>query len=484
MLHKLKRRVLQSSVLKTFSATASPVQQTLIASWELDESSGTRADNGPYGLTLTDNNTTPYGGSIISNARRCDGSTQYFTIPNASAYQLNGSSYTLMGWFFKEALATTGTLVAKRTAAGSADWEYVLYAHSLNKMQFLISGNATSTSSTVTGSDTFTAKSWNCAFAWYDSSGQVINCSLNGGSATSDVSTSGKTPTTNSANISYGAVKNAAGETYTNFLAGRLGAQAAFSGVLSGAERLELYNGGYQLRYDQLSTSLAAKVLWWVDFNQTSGNETDAKTGSTATALGTPTYRCGIYRTAQDSGSARFVIASSERLSRIGGTVNGLDAISSNFSIETACRFDATGLATQTTIVGKGATSDSIKGFWLNKNGTPRMQCTLGNGTSRISVIPTNTITAGVLYHVVVTFDRSGNMSMYINGSLGTGVGATSISGIAGDLGSTDLTIGGLSGSTFSECEIGFVRVYNYALSSTDVTYLYNSGSLRSYSNL
>lgn len=480
MLYRLKKRTLQSSI--SGSRGLSAYQASLLASWELNESSGTRADSGPYSLTLADNNTVSYSGSITSNSRRTDSaSSQYFTSPSNSNYDLAGSSFTIMSWFYKEAATGTGTLIARRVA-NLVDYEYVLYAHNSQVLQFLVTDGTTATISS--GTSTVFAKTWHCGFGIYDASAHTIACALDDNASNGSTSTAGKDPVVQTAKVAFGAVKNAAGETYTNFYTGRLGAQAGFIGALSLSERQELYNNGIQPVYSALSAALQAKVAWWVPMDQTSGNETEVKNSGTITAVNAPTYRCGNYITTQDSKSARFVQANSERLSRTAGTCTGIDSISSNFSVEMAVRYDSTGILTQTTILGKGATSDPSKGIWINKNGSPRFQVTLGNGTSRVTVNPTNTVTAGVLYHVVVTADRSGNMSMYINGALGTGSPTASIAGITGDLGTNELSIGGLNGSTYSEGEIGFIRFYNYALSSTDVTYLYNSGSLRSYANL
>lgn len=459
--------------------TLSAYQALLIEAWELNELSGPRSGT-RAGLSLIDNNTVSYSGSITSNSRRTI-TNQYFTTPSSSHYDLAGASFTVMSWFFKEAATGTGTLIARRVA-NATDYEYVLYAHNSAVMQFLVTDGTTATISS--GTTTVLAKTWTCGFGIYDATAHTITCAVNGEAANGSASTSGKDPTVQTAKVAFGAVKNAAGETYTNFFGGRLGAQAGFVGALSLSERQELYNNGIQPTYSQLSAALQAKVKWWVPMNQTSGGETETVFSDTVSAVNSPDYRCGNYTTAQDSASARFVLANSEYLSRTGGTVTGLDSYSGNFSVELAVRPESFGIATQQTYVGKGATSNGSKGFWINKNGSSRPQITLGDGTTRVTVNPSNVFSAGVLYHIVCTINRSGNMSMYINGALGTGSPTASISAIPGDLGTVDLTIGGLSSSTFNEGEIGFVRIYNKELSSGDVTYLYNSGALRSYANL
>ncbi len=181
--------------------------------------------------------------------------------------------------------------------------------------------------------------------------------------------------------------------------------------------------------------------------------------------------------------AAVFVAASLESLSRAQGTISGIENKSGNFTIEMAITLNSTGI-TQT-IIAKGATSDTIPGFWCFVNSSNRFQITLGNGTSRVSVNPTNVLTTATLYHIVCTCDRSGNMSVYINNVLGTGTGAASIAGITGNLGdTTPLTIGQTSSTTYANMKMDFIRFWDGLLDSTDRSYAYNSGNLRSFAQL
>lgn len=184
-----------------------------------------------------------------------------------------------------------------------------------------------------------------------------------------------------------------------------------------------------------------------------------------------------------DASAARFLAGNFEYLSRSAGTITGIENKSDNFSLEAAFKLNALGV-TQT-IIAKGATSNTIPGFWLQVQTSNRLQITLGNGTSRVSVNPTNVLTTGTLYHVVVTCDRTGNMAMYINNVAGTGTSSASIAGITGSLGaSTDLTIGQTSSVTYLSGDIGYVRFWDGLLDSTDRSYVYSSANLKEYAQL
>lgn len=215
--------------------------------------------------------------------------------------------------------------------------------------------------------------------------------------------------------------------------------------------------------------------------NEDSGTRSDSR--GTNHLTDNNTVGSATATSANGGKAAVFVAANLEFLSRTQGTVTGIESKSGNFSIEMAVTLNATG-ATQT-IIAKGATSDAIPGFWCFVNSSNRFQITLGNGTSRVSVNPTNVLTTATLYHIICTCDRSGNMSVYINNVLGTGTGAAAISGITGNLGSsTALTIGQTSSTTYASMNMDFIRFWDGLSDSTDRTYLYNSGALRGYNQL
>jgi len=83
----------------------------------------------------------------------------------------------------------------------------------------------------------------------------------------------------------------------------------------------------------------------------------------------------------------------------------------------------------------------------------------------------------GSWHHIVVSFDRGNNVAAYIDGNI---EGAKAISSIQGSVTSPiDLYIGDSSlnpGTSYFKGSIDDVRIYNKALTSDEVTRLYNSG--------
>ena len=243
-----------------------------------------------------------------------------------------------------------------------------------------------------------------------------------------------------------------------------------------------VYPAGRTLLFSSPLSAYQQRTISSWEFNESSNApRMDSRAANHLTDNNTVPTVSGV--ATNDTFAASFTAGNFEFLSRSAGTISGIENKSDNFSIEVAFKINATGIGQ--TIIAKGATSNTIPGFWLQIQTSNRLQITLGNGTSRVSVNPTNVLTTSTLYHVICTFDRTGNMAMYINNVAGTGTSSASIAGITGSLGaSTDLTIGQTSSVTYMSGDVGFVRVWDGLLDATDRSYLYNSGALRSYEQL
>lgn len=95
---------------------------------------------------------------------------------------------------------------------------------------------------------------------------------------------------------------------------------------------------------------------------------------------------------------------------------------------------------------------------------------------SGVAASRSNTVlSAGNWYHLVMTRDPSANLtSLYINGRLDS-----SVSGSASSGESADIAIGAdVDGTDLFTGLIDDVRIYNYALTSTQVKTLYNNGAV------
>lgn len=95
----------------------------LVGAWLLNETSGARADEGPYGLTLTDNNTVGEGdgrfSSVAADLERDN--TEYFSRTNVNAQRLafTATSFSVAFWIRPETANADQYYVTKGGATTS-----------------------------------------------------------------------------------------------------------------------------------------------------------------------------------------------------------------------------------------------------------------------------------------------------------------------------------------------------------------------------
>ena len=467
-----------------WSSSSSSYSSNIITAWELGEQSGTRADSGPSSYTLTDLNTTSYGGSIVSNARDLNGTTQRFQVANSSTVQTGNIDYTFCCWVFLDAVgANNDTIVSKRAATGAADWEYILrYTLSSNRFTLIVSNGTTSTTVNANTLGAPSAKTWYFITAGYNATTGNIFINVNNG-ATDTQTVGANTPATNSAPLVIGALGNPVDTTYADFLDGKINCLMLYKKVLTTQEQTDLYNGGYALRYSELTGSLLTSLVAMWNMDGTSGNEADSVAALSAVAANSPIYRCGIYKTTGDAGSARFVTANLECLYRNTATMPNLENYTGNFTLELAYRRET--ISVQQSVFMKGGTGTTIAGIWVQVNASNILQVLFSNGIARVTPsVATGQTVIGELKHVVVSVTKGGNMLTYLNGAL---INTTDISSMSTEIfGTASFAIGAqnISGTNALDGEVGFARIYNFAFGQTDTDYVYNSGALRTYAQL
>jgi hypothetical protein len=120
-----------------------------------------------------------------------------------------------------------------------------------------------------------------------------------------------------------------------------------------------------------------------------------------------------------------------------------------------------------------GATADSKPGIRLHLDGADDLLATFGNGVGRATLEKEGTYADGNWHHVVVMFDRDGNMTMAIDG-VDTGESA-SISALTGNItcGSKTISasVSGING------DLSKIAVFSGLLTPTEIAELYNSGN-------
>lgn len=195
---------LLSSGSRRSAAAFSPLALPgLVAWWKLDEASGSRADSGPNGLTLTDNNTVGSAVGLVGNAADFEaGDTEFLSRPSEAALQMGDIDFTLACLAKFESVPGAGgrTLIAKWLIGGNHR-EYVLLWEG-TRLKFGVSSNGTA--NTLLSADALgepAVDTWYDIFGWHDAAGDTINIQVNGGTVDSTAYSSGVHSDTSDLNL-------------------------------------------------------------------------------------------------------------------------------------------------------------------------------------------------------------------------------------------------------------------------------------------
>jgi hypothetical protein len=172
--------------------------------------------------------------------------------------------------------------------------------------------------------------------------------------------------------------------------------------------------------------------------------------------------------------AASFIAANSEELT---STSTGLDVGSSDFSVAFWFKLPTTPNALFSQIIGRRTTT---LGWYLDLRSGTEPRLVLRNGS-------TASVDAGVNYNddtwhfAVLTFDRDGDMSIYID-DMATAKGNTSIIGITG-IDTPFFTIGGRVDSASGNIngDVDEVGIWQRLLTAAERSDLWNSGSGLTY---
>jgi len=205
---------------------------------------------------------------------------------------------------------------------------------------------------------------------------------------------------------------------------------------------------------------------WSMD--ETSGTRADSHGSNDLTDNNTVSYATGVI-----SNAANFISANSENLSSSTQPVTGAGARAAEFWFKTSSTADQA-----LTSYGQNA-----NGQWWRiriENGVIYQRVT--NGAKSWS----NTWNDGNWHHLVMQVDANSTIDdvvLYIDGTLQSSSGATTTQAI--NTGTGDLYFGReASGSIGYDGDIDECRYWNRVLTADEITWLYNSGSGRSYSDI
>lgn len=214
-------------------------------------------------------------------------------------------------------------------------------------------------------------------------------------------------------------------------------------------------------------------VSYW-KMDEASGTRSDAHASNDLTDNNTVGSGTGIINNGAD-----FELDNSEYLSITDGSQSGLD-ITGDFSISLWASIETfTGGDKCLVAKWKTTTNDRSYDMCITSNTTVRLRTSTDGSASSSASITTATINTGTLYHWV--FTKSGTTAtLYRDGSsVSTGtVDSSQFNGAA------DFTVGAVGNpANYMDGIIDEVGIWDRALTSDEVSDLYNGGSGLSYDN-
>jgi hypothetical protein len=228
-----------------------PLTDSLIAFWELEESSGTRQDahSNNYDLTET--------GGTISSAAGVIGSTNAALFVTADANTLDAGdnadfstgaevSWEILAWVYPTAIGDTHCIVQKGDDIGAGSTtEWALSVGSGGNPAAWVSDGSTRTFKVH--SSTISNNTWAMLSAYYDASTNTLGIAINAGTPETDT-----THTTGGWNSTYSV--RVGGEQVSRYFTGRIDQVGFWKRVLTSGERTELYNSGAGMTYAAMSS--------------------------------------------------------------------------------------------------------------------------------------------------------------------------------------------------------------------------------------
>lgn len=444
----------------------------LISYWKLDESSGNASDS-VGSLTLTNTNTVAYSAGKISNGADFGASNTNKTLQSSSsASGITNGACSLQAWIKPTALptsdpdptaTTTFYFVSNEDSSTAVTYNLTLANVSGTQRVQFFRGKQGVGGDVAYGAISVSTSAWTHIAGTYD--GTTVKVYVNGILQATTAAASG----------------NGSGGVADFRISGRRGGTALYSGMvdevavwsrgLSADEVLQIYNNGKANAYPLTDTpSLYGTTAYW-KLDESSGNAVDSSAGGyTLTNNNTVAYASAVINNGADFGTAN----TNKSLSIINDlTITGGSAtLAGWFKMRTEIASGQQSFFRQI----DGGTHTSYQIFYDYNGGTRRLRFQ----RTKYSVADqqadyTTTLGTSNFYHLVLTYDGA-TITGYVNGS-SVGTVAASGSGSSGDPGDSfvigDSYGGGLSASCYAD-EVG---IWSRALTSGEVTSLYNSGT-------
>ena len=227
-----------------------PLTDSLVAFWELEESSGDRTDS-VASIVLTDNNTvTSTTGKVGTCAQFTAANSEYLSKTDIPALSMGDIDFTVQVWAYFDSKSANQVLMCKydNTIANS---EYLLYYDSAaDRIKWTVYG-ASGAGGTTIAADTFGAiniSTWYCVHAWHNAGTNTIGIAVN---LTSDTTSH----TTGTSDTTSDFVVGLLGGNVVWYMDGRLDQMGIWKRDVGSTDRSSLYNSGSGLSYAAMGSS-------------------------------------------------------------------------------------------------------------------------------------------------------------------------------------------------------------------------------------
>ncbi|MCF6175145.1 MAG: right-handed parallel beta-helix repeat-containing protein [Victivallaceae bacterium] len=409
------------------------------AAWQLDETSGSTANDSNGVCDGTLQNSPIWLSGIIGGALELNGSDQYVTIPDDASLDIGTEDFSISMWFQRSASAVTNSRLLFKGASSDTSTGYAI-SGSNTSLGFVLSNGS---SRKMAWATIPTLDQWHHLVATITRN-QTIQIYLNGVlQSTKDISSWDVSDISNAKDMLLGAAG-------TNSLCwpGKIDDVKIYKRTLTQGEITELAS--------------SASALW--RFDDGSGTSAVDSIGRSSGSLqNNPTWTTGeIGGALQLNGTDQYV--------SVANNSSDLNIGTEDFSISMWFqRSDST--VTNSRLLYKGASSNTDTGYAISGSNTS-LGFVLSNGSSRKmawATIPT----LDQWHHLVVIATRDVNIQIYVNGELKDTVDISTwdVSDISNI---KDVLIG--AAGTNSLCWPGKVddlRVYKRALTDDEITKLY-----------
>jgi hypothetical protein len=422
----------------------------LVSYWKLDESSGNAADS-IGSNTLTNTNVT-FGTGKINNGAVFNGSSANLKKANLTI----GANFSLGAWIYTTAKDDYDFIWMLEVSGGNNLTGRFDTAAS-NNMRMQGWTGATTVITTTTGN--ITNDAWH--YVMWTRSGTTGNIYVDGVLA-------GTGTTNNLTAFTNGLVFGSNWAANASWYTGTMDEIGYWDRTLSADEVSQLYNSNRALAYPLTAPTLYGGISYY-KLDESSGNATDSIGSYTLTNNGTMPYDSAKINNGADCSSTDYLSA----------THIDPDNYNAGLSYSFWIKFDTLGTVTRDVFYWNEASSWS--GTFVRVISATDVRFRFGTGENLVGgeTAYNPNFSTGTWYHIAATHTPTANR-YYINGTE-VATKTTGTINLAGN--STGLTIGqnNTSGTNPLDGLIDEIGIWGRALTATEVSTLYNSGSGNQY---